>query len=192
VAVIVAGLLVVPHIRFDLLGYSGWLSAYLVFGLVVPPVMEWIVRRRSLSVIGFRAPINPRMLIIVAIIMGLYVVARVAQPLVGGEGFALAWPGFFSTVILFPFLEETLFRGLIQTRLESALGAVQSWIWTGLLFACYHGYVHYLVPGRALAAADALGLIYLATFGMLLGVIFAKTRSLLPPFLIHAVNNLSL
>jgi membrane protease YdiL (CAAX protease family) len=39
---------------------------------------------------------------------------------------------------------------------------------------------------------DLLGLVYVTGFGMLPGVVFAKTTSLLPSFFLHAVNNFSL
>lgn len=192
VAVIAAGLLIVRHVKFELFWLSGWLSAYLIFGLLAAPVLELVVRRRSLSLIGFRFPTNRRVLAIVAGIFGLYLASRLLEPLALGEAYQFEWRGFISTCLIFPFLEEVLFRGMIQTRLESALGAVRSWIVSGLMFGVYHLYLHYLVPGRAPTAEDLLGLVYMTAFGMLLGVVFAKTRSLLPSFLIHAVNNFSL
>lgn len=192
VAIIAVGLLIVPHVKFDLFWFSGWLSAYFIFGLFAPLVMELFVRRWKLSLIGFRKPTDKRVLAIVAGIFGLYAISRFVEPLVLGEGYQFELRGFVSISIIFPFLEEVLFRGQIQTRLESALGSVWSWILTGLFFGFYHYYVYYLVQGRALTVENMLGLVYLAVFGMLLGVVFAKTRSLLPSFLIHAINNFSL
>lgn len=192
IALVIIGLLLVPFVRFRLLWWSGWLSAYLVFLLLAPPVMEWFVRRRSLSAVGFRLPQNRRAMTLVAIVLGLYLVARLAWPLAQGRGYAFDLRGFISNSIVFAFLEEATFRGVIQTRLESALGAARSWLLSGFIFGFYHYYVHYLVPGKAVAAADILALASLAVLGMLLGVAFAKTRSLLPSFLIHALHNLSL
>ena len=192
VALIAAGLLIVPHLRFDLVWYSGWLSAYLVFGVLAPLLMELLVRKRPLSVIGFQTPSNAKTLAMVGVIFVLVLASRLAAPLLSGRGLVLEWRGFISTAVVFPFLEEVLFRGLIQTRLESALGAVRSWVLTGLGFGAYHYYVHYFVLGQELTAEGMLGLVYLVAFGMLLGVVFAKTRSLLPPVLLHAINNVSL
>jgi len=192
VALIAAGLLIVPHVRFELLWYSGWLSTYLVFGVFASLLVELLVRKRPLSVVGFQTPSNARVLAMVGVIFVLVLTSRLAEPLLSARGFALEWRGFISTAVIFPFLEEVLFRGLIQTRLESALGAVRSWVVTGLFFGAYHYYVHYVVLGKELTTQGMLGVAYLVTFGMLLGVVFAKTRSLLPPFLLHAVNNVSL
>jgi len=192
VALIAAGLLIVPHVRFDLWWYSGWLSAYFVFGLLAPLLMELLLRKRPLSVVGFQRPRDPRALTLVGLLFVLVLTSRLAEPLLSGRGFALEWRELISAAAIFPFLEEVLFRGLIQTRLESALGAVRAWVVTGLLFGGYHGYVHYVVLGQELTTEGMLGLVYLAVFGMLLGVVFAKTRSVLPSFLLHAINNVSL
>lgn len=192
VAFVVLALLIVPFIKFNMLWFSGWLSAYLVFLVLAPLVMEWLVRRRSLAVIGFRMPQNGRGLTLVAVVSGLYLVARLAWPLAQGRAYQFDLQSFISNSILFAFLEEAMFRGVIQTRLESALGAVRSWVLSGLFFGFYHLYVHYLVRGQAVAVVDMLSLASLAVLGMLLGVVFAKTRSLLPSFVIHALHNLAL
>ena len=47
-------------------------------------------------------------------------------------------------------------------------------------------------PGKAVSGEDLLGLVYVTGFGMLPGVVFAKTTSLLPSLFLHAVNNFSL
>jgi membrane protease YdiL (CAAX protease family) len=192
VGILAVCLLIIPHIKFNLFWFSDWRSAYLVFGLCAPLVMELLVRRRNLSAIGFRRPENKRVLAIVAGIFTLYLVSRLVEPLALKRGYHFELRSVLSTAIIFPFLEEVLFRGLIQTRLESAVGAVRSWVLTGLFFGFYHYYLHYLVPGRAPTTEEVLGLVYLTALGMLLGAVFAKTRSLLPSFLIHAINNFSL
>ncbi|MDH7488109.1 MAG: CPBP family intramembrane metalloprotease [Anaerolineae bacterium] len=192
VALVIIGLLIVPFIKFNLFWFSGWISAYLAFLLIAPPIMEWIVRRRSLSAIGFRMPQNKRALAWVAVLLALYLVARLAWPIAQGRGYQFNLQTFVSNSLLFALLEEAMFRGVIQTRLESALGAARSWVVSGLVFGFYHYYVHYLVPGKAAASVDILSVASLTVLGMLLGVVFAKTRSLLPSFLIHALHNLAL
>ena len=192
VGILVICLLITPYIKFDLFWFSGWKSAYLLLGLCAPLVMELLVRRRKLSVIGFRIPVNRRTLLLVTGIFTLYLISRLVEPLLLGKGYHFELRDFISISIIFPFLEEVFFRGLIQTRLESALGTVRSWMVSGLLFGFFHFYLLYLVPGRAPDIAETLGLFYLAALGMLLGVVFAKTRSLLPSFFIHAVNNFSI
>jgi membrane protease YdiL (CAAX protease family) len=190
---LIAGcLLAVRFIHFDLFWLSGWQSAYLVFGLLAPIVMEWGVRHRNLSAIGFRMPANMKTITLVAVLFCIYLVARLVIPPLLGATFTFSWQGFFSYSIIFPFVEEVIFRGMIQTRLEAAWGSVRAWIISGLFFGFHHYYIHYLVTSRPLAVTDILELVYLTAFGMVLGVIYAKTRSLLPSYLVHAINNLTL
>jgi len=192
VGIIVAGLLIVPWLNFRLFWYSGWVSAYLVFGILSPLLMELIVRRRGLSPIGFRWPTNRRALLLVVGIIGLYIISKFIYPLIIGAPSIFDWKRFITNSIIFAFLEEAIFRGLIQTRLESALGAVWSWILSGSFFGFYHYYHDYLVTGKLVSIENVFQLVYLTAFGMLLGVIFAKTKSLLPTYLVHALNNLAL
>ncbi len=190
--ILVACLLLVPFIKFNLFWYSGWLSAYLVFGILSPLIIELVVRKRSLSVIGFRMPMNKRVMRLVAGLVGLYIISKLIIPLATGAEFTFTWKRFISNSIIFAFLEEVIFRGQIQTRLESALGTVWSWVLSGLFFGFYHYYHDYLVTGKVLAIENLFQLVFITAIGMSLGVIFAKTRSLLPSYLIHAMNNLPL
>ncbi len=184
-------LLLVPLIKFNLFWYSGWLSAYLILGILSPLILELAVRKRSLSTIGFRAPINKGAMSFVALLIGLYLISKLVIPLASGADFTFTWKRFISNSFIFALLEEVVFRGQIQTRLESALGTVKSWILSGLFFGFYHNYLDY-ATGKALDVENLLKLLFITTLGMLLGVIFAKTRSLLPSYLVHAINNLSL
>jgi membrane protease YdiL (CAAX protease family) len=190
---ILAGcLLLVPFSNFSLFWYSDWLSAYLVFGILAPVIMEFVVRKRSLAFIGFRMPSNRRVLSFVAAIIGLYILSKLVYPLATGAESIFTWKRFISNSIIFAFLEEIIFRGLIQTRLEAILGTTWSWILSGLFFGFYHYYHDYLITGKIVTTENIFQLIYLSLFGILLGVIFAKTRSLLPSYLVHAMNNLPL
>jgi membrane protease YdiL (CAAX protease family) len=152
--------------------------------------MELIVSRRPMTVIGFRTPKNIRALSIVALIIVLYVVAGVLKPLVMSISYDFRWQHIVSNCVIYPYVEETLFRGVIQTRLESAVGITRSWVLSGLLFGFYHYYHYYLVLGKIPDMMHIVALIAVSVFGMLFGVIFARTRSLLPSFLLHGVNNL--
>lgn len=192
IALLLVCLLGIPFIEFDLLWFSGWRGAYLLFGLLAPIIMELLWRRRSLAAIGFCAPRDKRALIIVGVILGVYCAVRIIVPLAKGTEIHIEWQQLIANSIIFALLEETLFRGMIQTRLQSILGDGRAWVFSGLIFGAYHYYVHYLVPGQFLTFANALSLVSLTALGMLLGVVFAKTRSILPSFLIHAIHNLSL
>ena len=189
-AVVCAGLLVVPHLSPKVLWIKGWLGAYLLYLLVAPLVLEWGVRRRSLAEIGVCLPQDRRPLWLAGLLVLLLWVVRVVPPLVTGEGLSYTWRGLLTNVLLYPYLEEKMFRGVIQTRLQAVLGAPRAWLISGLWFGLYHLYANYLVAGRALTPAAWASLAYLTTFGMLLGALAGRTRSLLPSFLIHMANNL--
>jgi membrane protease YdiL (CAAX protease family) len=189
-AAVVVGLLVVPHLSVNVLWIKGWLGAYLLFLLLAPLILEWLVRRRSLAAIGVRLPEDGRSLWPVAVIVLLLVLVRLGQPLLSGAGVHYTWHGLLANVLLFPYLEEKMFRGVIRARLQATLGAPGSWLVCGLLFGLFHLYALYLVPGRSVGPADWASLAYLTTFAFLLGVIATRTHSILPSFLIHLANNL--
>jgi membrane protease YdiL (CAAX protease family) len=183
------GLLVVPHLSVDVLWIKGWLGAYLLFLLVAPLVLEWLVRR-SLAAVEVRVPADEQTLGVVAVLVLLLLLVRVVQPLVTGAGLRYTWQGVLANVLLFPYLEEKMFRGAMQTRLRAIHGAPRSWLASGLLFGLFHLYANYLVPGRSLTPEAWASLAYLTTFGMMLGVIAERTRSIFPSFVVHLANNL--
>jgi membrane protease YdiL (CAAX protease family) len=191
---LIAFLLIVRYIDIDLLKLSGRLSAYLIFllGLLAPMAIEWGIRRRSLSAIGFRMPTDRETLILVAILFIFYLVVRVVLPPILGQPLNFNFQDFIANTVIYAFLEEVIFRGMIQTRFEAALGRVRAWVLSGLFFGFYHYYVHFLVVGKSLEVTGVLELVFLTAFGMLLGLIYSRTKSLLPSYLIHAINNLSL
>lgn len=164
-------------------------SVYLVASLGLLFAKEKVVRRRSICSVGFRSPTNRRALILFAVIVGLQLIGGILLHLMLGIEFSYLNVYFVSGVIIGPFAEETSFRGLIQTRSEAGLGTVKSWVLSGLLFGFYHYWAHYLITGATLTIPSLTQLIAITLFGMLVGVIFSKTRSLLPPFLLHAANN---
>jgi len=165
------------------------IAVYLGISLFLPFITEKIIRRRNVSSIGFKLPTNRKTLTILMAVVALLLIGRIISHLAFKTEFAYLNQYFISGVLLGPFYEETIFRGLIQTRLEAALGTVKSWILTGVLFGFYHYWAHFLMGGRTLTIFFSLQLIHVALIGMLFGVIFTKTRSLLPPFILHAVNN---
>ncbi len=85
--------------------------------------------------------------------------------------------------------EELLFRGIIQGKLERALGQNRAWIYSGILFGLVHiapdlmgsqWYEH----GQDIGNMIGL-LIQQIIAGWIYGIIYMKSRSLLPSFLAH-------
>lgn len=82
-----------------------------------------------------------------------------------------------SAVVLAPFVEELLFRGLVQPALARKLGSQwKAILLTGLFFGIIHVPLYQTMPS-------------LVFFGIVLGYAYAKTRSLTLVILIHAVFN---
>jgi hypothetical protein len=77
--------------------------------------------------------------------------------------------------------EEILFRGLIQTDFSEAFGWKRGLLAASLLFAVMH------LTWRSL---PELGFVFLA--GLILGVLYLKTKSLVSPIIAHAANNVML
>ena len=85
------------------------------------------------------------------------------------------------SVVIAPLLEETVYRGLLQTSLLSWLGAARRWAAVGLAAAAF-SVVH--APG-----ASGVGLAGLFVLGLVLGVLYERTGSLLPCVVAHAGYN---
>ena len=77
-------------------------------------------------------------------------------------------------IVVIPFLEEVIFRGLLQSALVSRLGAGRGVILTALLFALLHGLASF-VPVLALA--------------LLLGELRQRTGSLWASYAVHLFHN---
>lgn len=77
-------------------------------------------------------------------------------------------------IVVIPFLEEVIFRGLLQSALVSRLGARRGVILTALLFALLHGLSSF-VPVLALA--------------LLLGELRQRTGSLWASYAVHLFHN---
>ena len=82
------------------------------------------------------------------------------------------------------FIEEFFFRGIIQGKLERALGQNKAWFYSGILFGLAHFFVNFFVTGLDLVP----GLFMLTKqiiFGWIFGIIYMKTRSLWPSMIGH-------
>lgn len=76
--------------------------------------------------------------------------------------------------LLVPFLEELFFRGILLTWMEARLGAKRALVLSSIIFASLHG-------------PAAFGPIFVLS--LVMGAAMLRTRNLLVPFVIHALNN---
>lgn len=82
--------------------------------------------------------------------------------------------GFIITVILAPICEEIIFRGFLLGRLSAKYDLTTGILLSSVIFGVLHG-------GSFLS---------FTVFGVILSMVFIKTRSLLVPIIIHMVFNL--
>lgn len=82
-----------------------------------------------------------------------------------------------SIIVVAPVVEEVLFRGIVQKELGEGFGALIAIVLQGLLFGVAHGF---LVQS-----------IFTAVFGILLGVLYHKTRNLTTSIMAHMFFNLN-
>ncbi|MES1246066.1 MAG: CPBP family intramembrane glutamic endopeptidase [Actinomycetota bacterium] len=78
-------------------------------------------------------------------------------------------------VVLAPFVEELLFRGVGQSLLTQTFGATPAIVGIGLMFGAWHGLL--------------VALLVLIPFGWALALIRARTGSVVPGMIVHALFN---
>jgi membrane protease YdiL (CAAX protease family) len=80
-----------------------------------------------------------------------------------------------SVGIFAPIAEEVLFRGMILSELKGVHSIFVAVIVQAVLFGLFH--------------MNAIQAIYATAFGLVLGFITVKTKSILPAILLHVLNN---
>ena len=88
------------------------------------------------------------------------------------------------------FIEEFYHRGVIQSKLERAIGQKKAILWGGILF----GLTHVVFDISSLLGSGGALVVFLAVLtqtvaGWILGIIYMKTRSLWPGILCHYFGN---
>lgn len=115
---------------------------------------------------------------------------RNPAPLAAG-GFLISWG------LLAPFVEEFFFRGMIQTSFADMES--KAWIHPSIwITACMEMLFHYSFPLYQAAPGEVLSTmlattpqaLYVGVFSFAASWIFFKTKSLVGPFIIHALGNI--
>jgi membrane protease YdiL (CAAX protease family) len=162
------------HIGYAVIPWLILPLAYVVF------VQKWTIRD-----LGF---VLPRSWPMVAFALALFGLGEVL-PLFGGAPDPLPW-SFIAIAIYQPaFIEEFFFRVILQGKLERALGQNRAWFYSGILFGLMHLPVDFFGPqfyahGSSYVNASLL-LLTQISFGWIYGIIYSKTRSILPGMLAH-------
>jgi membrane protease YdiL (CAAX protease family) len=154
--------------------------------VLIPVVYLGLVKNWTLEDYGFRKPLPGSRAIIIFSVL-LFALSG-ALPLMN-SGFSPAPVMMLVFALWQPaFIEEFFFRGVIQSRLERVIGQNKAWIYGGILFGLAHFVFNFYIRDMDLVT----GLLQLAgqiTSGWMFGILFMKTRSLLPGILAHYLTN---
>ena len=147
--------------------------------IVVPLLFVLLVNKWTTKDLGFSMP-SGRSITIFAITVGAFLGII---PLFFGQE-PLPVSNFLFAIYVTAFVEEFFFRAIIQGKLERALGQNKAWFFGGILFALAHLVTNFFVKGFDVGPGILL-LIGQIIAGWYFGIIYMKTRSLLPSFLMH-------
>ncbi len=89
------------------------------------------------------------------------------------------------------FVEEFFFRAIIQGKIERAVGQNKAWFYSGILFGLAHLTTNIFVRGLDIGPGVFM-LVGQIIAGWIFGIIYMKTRSLLPSFVAHYVTDFRL
>jgi len=78
-------------------------------------------------------------------------------------------------IVVAPLAEEIFFRGFLYQAFRNSFGVLPGALLSGLIFGGIH--------------LEFFKLVQLAILGVILALLFEKTRSLWPPIILHALNN---
>jgi membrane protease YdiL (CAAX protease family) len=87
-----------------------------------------------------------------------------------------------SIIILAPLIEETLFRGFLQTYIRKHLGSKQAIVITSVCFSLFH-----YASGQDLGNISIIGSLFILS--LFLGFLYEKKGSILAPMTLHASFN---
>lgn len=159
-------------------------STSLATTLVIPLLLQILVRRRPLRELGIAPIANWRAALVLLVWIGIYVIAALLYRPRAGLPMNVR-PEQIWSIGLGLFGEELLFRGFIQTRLESAHGLPAAWILSSVFFGLIH--VAMVFPS---GLAGLLAPLPTFAIGLLFGAVFAKTRSLFLVWPVHTLYDL--
>ena len=91
------------------------------------------------------------------------------------ENLLLAIPTGMLLILVAPLAEEIFFRGFLYQAFRNSLGVLPGALLSALVFGAVH--------------LEFFKLVQLAILGVILALLFEKTKSLWPPIILHAINN---
>ncbi|MBY9014697.1 MAG: CPBP family intramembrane metalloprotease [Candidatus Lokiarchaeota archaeon] len=106
------------------------------------------------------------------------------------EPIELYWYSLLLLLYSNAFLEEFLFRGIVQSKLERSVGQKRAIIYQGVLFMLIHipaNLIRFTIDGNLVRFFWSFG--FQLLHGVIYGLVFLKTRSLWPAVICHYLTN---
>jgi len=154
--------------------------------IVVPLLFVLLVKKWTAKDLGFSMP-SARSVTIFAI--AVFAFFGIIPIFLGQEPLPVS--NLLFSLYVTAFVEEFFFRAIIQGKLERALGQNKAWFYSGILFGLAHVVTNSFVRGLDIGPG-AFMLIGQIIVGWIFGIIYMKTRSLLPSFVAHYVTDFRL
>lgn len=165
------------------------LNYHLILVIVMPIIVEIVINKRRPKDMGLRKSWNP----VPGIVCILFGVLWGAIPAFMGGTEPLTPFEVIYYLITPAFSEEWFYRGFIQQKLERVTSQTKSWIIGGLLFGALHIPTDFFGPiwynnGQSIFNST-ISLINQILTGCIWGILFIKTRNLLPCIASHYFIN---
>ena len=157
--------------------------------LILPLAYVVLMKKWTLRDLGFVLPRSRTMVIFALLFFGLPdVLAAFGEP-----RDPLPW-SFIAIALYQPgFIEEFFFRVILQGKLERALGQNKAWFYSGILFGLMHVPVDFFGPQFYAHGSDYVQsfvlLLSQIIWGWIFGIIYSKTRSILPGMVVHFIGD---
>ncbi|RKY85363.1 hypothetical protein DRQ09_07385 [candidate division KSB1 bacterium] len=184
--VVMTNRLAVKGIRYYDFLVTRWGILDGVWPIILVLVIQLVIEKEKMESFGFCMPKNWGVLVLPFVFMGGSSILNIGSA--GEMGFGL----FIMLLVGVCIYEQLIFNGFIQNELERIFGIRYMWILAGILFGLWH------VPSDFWGYQYLHQKSYLYSFGQLsmqtcgglwMCVIYKKTRSLYPLFLLHFLGN---
>jgi uncharacterized protein len=154
----------------------------------------WVRRAPPFRYLGISVMPSARKWLKYLVVIGLFLSAQVAfQSIVGekapslaGTSVSITLPGML-TLVVSPFLEELLFRGLLLHELAALLPNWTANLLTSLLFAGIH--LPFWLSHGGMSGALLANTAGVFIFSLLAGWLYLDSSSIWPPTVAHIANN---
>ncbi len=157
---------------------------------LIPLVYVLRVNKWTLKDLGFSMPKAPSVTLFALLVFGF---AGVAPLFIGPAREPIVVPHLLLALYMPAFVEEFFFRVIIQGKLERALGQNKAWFYSGILFGLAHAAPNFFGVLWYSKGSNIVNAVFLLIFqiiaGWVFGIIYMKTRSLLPSVVAHYITD---